>query len=132
MNWMSDETIDEIADLAALESLYGGKLASVRRRRDELRRERVDTGEGQRLVNDHALLRYMERHKNIDVNALRDELRAIASQAIPAKDGEHYWHESGVILILGEVGQVITVLSPEQSAKWTGRKLKNGARIAAQ
>lgn len=126
---MSDELVDEIADLAALETLYGSKLASVRRRRDELRRERVDSGEEQRLVNDHALLRYMERHKNIDVNALRDELRAIASQAIPAKDGEHHWHESGVILILGEIGQVITVLSPEQSVKWMGRKLKNGTRI---
>ncbi len=30
----------------------------------------------------------------------------------------------------GDEGQIITVLSPEQVAKWDGRKLANGERIA--
>jgi hypothetical protein len=126
---MRDKIQDEIADLSELQSWYAGKLASVHRCINSLRKELVDASPEQRLVTDHALIRYMERHKNIDVNALRDELRILASEAVPAKDGEHFWHESGVMLILGDVGQVITVLSPEQAAKHTGRKLKNGKRI---
>lgn len=84
------------------------------------------------IITNHALLRYMERHKGIDVNALRNELRMIADASEPAKDGEHHWHPSGVILVMGEAGQVITVLSPEQAEKWAGRKLQNGDRISQQ
>lgn len=126
---MSDEAWDEYGDLAGLENLFAGKLANVRRVKDKLKREQAERSPELRMVSDHALLRYMERHKNIDVNALRDELRTLAAEAIPAKDGEHHWHESGVILIIGEAGQIITVLSAEQAEKWTGRKLANGSRI---
>ena len=73
----------------------------------------------------------MERHKGIDVEGLRAELRTLADAAEPAKDGEHHWHPSGVIMVIGSEGQVVTVLSPQQAGKWDGRGLKSGARIAA-
>lgn len=82
-------------------------------------------------VTDHALLRYMGRHKGIDVEAMRDELRQMAEAATPAKDGEHHWHNSGVLMAIGSKGQVITVLSPEHVKKWAGRTLADGTKVAA-
>lgn len=128
---MSDKLHDEIADLAAIEQVVAEHLAMVRRRKGVLKKHLVESGEELRLVTDHALLRFMERHKGIDVDSFRSELRKLADEAQPAKDGEHHWHASGVIMIIGSEGQVITVLSQEQAEKWDGRKLKNGARIAA-
>lgn len=124
-----DEIHDEIADIIGLETALGGRLSSLRRRREKLKRDLVELGKSERLVTDHALIRYLQRHKGIDVDAMRDELRALADGAAPAKDGEHFWHPSGVIMIIGNEGQIVTVLSPEQSEKWDGRKLKNGARM---
>jgi hypothetical protein len=127
-----DEIEDEIADLSALENLFSNRASAIRRAKDKLRKQALVYAPEHRIVTDHALLRFMERHKGIDVEGLRQELRSIAENTTPAKDGEHCWDaKSGVLLILGEAGQVITVLSPEQAEKWAGRKLKNGTRIDA-
>jgi hypothetical protein len=123
---MSD-TFDEIEDMVAIENSLMGRAMEIRRQRQKLKIEALKAGE--RIVTDHALLRYLERHKGIDVTALRDELRALADAAEPAKDMEHHWHPSGVIMVIGEEGQVITVLSPEQAEKWNGRRLFRGNRI---
>jgi protein-disulfide isomerase-like protein with CxxC motif len=126
---MSDEQDDTLGDLGALEQSLAARLANIRREKAAIKRAQVESGAEPRRVTDHALIRYLERHKGIDVNACRDEMRSLADQAVPSKDGEHHWHASGVILIIGEEGQIITVLSPEQVEKWAGRKLANGERI---
>jgi len=120
---------DEITDLQALEQPLAQRLQSIRQRISSLRKRRVENGSALRLITDHALLRYLERHKGIDIEAMRNELRGLADLAIPAKDGEHHWSR-GVMLIIGNEGQVVTVLSPEQVEKWSGRKLSNGECIA--
>jgi len=127
----NDEQIGEIEDLLALEQYLSGRLFVVRRSRDMLKRKRLEEVPSDRMITNHALIRYMERHKGIDVEAMRNELRAIAAEAERTKkNGEHHWHqETGIILIIGDAGQVITVLSPEQAEKHLGRKLANGERI---
>lgn len=83
-----------------------------------------------RQVSDHAVLRYLERVKGVDVGAIRDELREIADEAVPAKDGEHHWHAATeTVVVVGKGGHVITVLSAKQTEKWRGRKLANGERV---
>lgn len=116
-----DEIEDEIADLSAELSKASGRVSAMRREIRRLRAIKADRGNAERLVNDHALLRFMQRHKGIDVDAFRAELRRIAGESEPFGDGEHHRHPSGVVMVLGDEGQVITVLSPEQSAKWAGR-----------
>jgi hypothetical protein len=57
-------------------------------------------------------------------------MRVMADAAIPAKDRETHWHpDTGMIVIIGDSGQIITVLSLGQSEKYAGRKLVNGERI---
>lgn len=128
-----DTSIDgmraQMRDLSAMETALNSKLMAVRGAKNALRQGIFHCSEDDRVVSDPAVLRYLERHKGIDVEALRIELRALARDAIPAKDCEHYVHPTGVIMVLGEAGRIVTVLSPEQAAKWDGRKLKNGATM---
>lgn len=84
-----------------------------------------------RIVSDHAVVRFLERVKGVDLEAVRNILRRLADEAVPEKKGDHYWHSGeGIMLLIGERGQIITILSPEQAQKHTGRKLKNGERIS--
>lgn len=119
----------EWSELTALHHLLKHRLGEINQRREQLRKDRGELGLTHRPVRDHALLRYLERHKGIDVEAIRRELADLADEAVPARDGEHHWHPSGVLLIIAENGAVVTVLSPEQTVKWNGRKLKNGSRV---
>jgi hypothetical protein len=126
----ADAIRQEIADLCIDETRIGASLAKLRRRKAKLRSELVAMKAEPREVSDHAVLRYLERAKGIDILGIRSEMRAMADAAIPAKDRETHWHpETGLVFIIGESGQVITVLSPEQSEKYAGRKLANGERI---
>jgi hypothetical protein len=120
--------MDERTDLNALESSLSAKLAQVRRRKAEIKAARVEAGEVERDVTDHAVVRYLERCEGMDVEAIRSKLRTMASEARVSKDGDHYWHDSGAVLILGEDGQVVTVLAGDQIEKWLGRKLADGSR----
>lgn len=116
-----DQLCNEIDDLLSLENGLQAKVAAVRRARGERKKERIRRGVLTRAVSDHALVRYLERCKGFDVEGLRRELRAMADEAIPSKDGEHHWHSSGAALILGQDGQIVTVLGSEQIEKWTNR-----------
>lgn len=127
---MSDELDSEIGDISNAIGRLNTALATLRLRHAELKEERLRRGQRERSVSDHAVVRYLERHEGLDIEAVREELRAIADASTPAKDGEHHWHEeSQLILILGEAGQIITVLAPEQLEKWSNRKLRNGERV---
>lgn len=119
----------EQRDLCAVENALASRLAEVRRFKSALVVMKLKEDPSERIVTDHALLRYMQRHLGVDVDAIRNDLRRIAAESTPAKDGEHHWHDSGVMLILGEDGRVVTCLSPEQAEKWSGRKLKDGSRV---
>lgn len=130
---MADDLEDEYNAMRGAEGVLSARLNHLRTLRARLGQELIRRGKAERPVSDHAVLRYLERHKSIDIEAVRQELRQIADDATPAKDGEHHWHPSGVILVIGDAGQVITVLSPAQAKMWcgTGRKLANGTRATA-
>lgn len=127
----SDKLDAQIRDLGSIENALRARAQNVQKERERLtRRKAMRTGE--RRVCDHAVLRYLERVRGFDIGAIRDEIRAMANAAIAMKDGEHHWHEaSNAVLIIGDDGQVITILSPDQIEKFVGRKLMNGERVKA-
>jgi len=125
-----DDLITEIADIGAALSGLNSASSALRARHNALKQEQAKRGIKEREVTDHAVVRYLERRYKIDVSAIRDELRGIAKEATPAKDGEHYWHEATeMILVVNEIGRIVTVLGPDQIEKWRGRKLSNGQRV---
>jgi hypothetical protein len=125
-----DQIVADLADLSAVETNLNNALAGIRGRKAALKRARIRAGAEIRPVTDHAIIRYLERHKGFDIETVRDEMRAIAAAADPAKDGEHHIHQaSGVIMVLGADGTIVTVLSAEQSEKWIGRRLANGGLV---
>ncbi len=128
-----DELLNQLGDIGAIIGRMYATIADVRRAQTVLKHEGARRGLSVRAVSDHAVIRYLERHKSINIEAMRIELRAMADEAIPTKDGEHHWHEgTDTILVIGEDAQIITVLSPDQIEKWRGRKLKNGNRIRSE
>lgn len=125
-----DELEDQIGDIAVVIGRLAGLLGELRREQGRLKHEKARRGLSERPVSDHAIIRYLERCKGVEVEAARRELRRMADEATPAQDGEHHWHEdTGTILIIGNEGQVVTVLSADQIDKWRGRKLSNGERV---
>lgn len=121
-----DQLCNEIDDLLSLESSLQARVAAVRRAKDERKKERIRRGIISREVSDHAIVRYLERCKGFDVEALRQELRSIVDEAAPSVEGGYLWHSSGVGLVLGQDGRVVTVLGIDQIQKWT--KQTPGAR----
>lgn len=129
---MQDKLLEveaKLKELGALEMDANNRLADLRRKRDTLRAELAFMDAGRRRVSDHAVLRFLERRLGIDIEGIRNELRMMADEAAPfKKNGEHHWHHSGVVIVIGECGQIITVLSEEQSEKHCGRRLANGEK----
>lgn len=119
------------ADLLDLQSELGksmGRLTSqLQRMRSNLTRVKNELKlrrEGGRarqevLVSDHAVIRYLERHKGLDITGIRDEIREIAKRAkherMEKRHGERLTDEaSGMTMIYSqERNSIATVLSNE-------------------
>lgn len=80
-------------------------------------------------VSDHAIVRYLERVTDVDLDLLRAEIRGLARDAVAFAKCDGHWHaEKRLVFILNETGDVVTVLSEEQAARYWGRRLVNGTR----
>jgi hypothetical protein len=77
-------------------------------------------------VAGHAVRRYMERIEPLEFEAARQRIRAMAPEAVPFKNCDGLWHAATGLVLIAEDGKIITVLSPEQSQKYRGRRLING------
>lgn len=92
------------------------RLEAVRAERD---RRRTVTSEGI-CISDHAVLRYLERHKGLDVSAMREEIIAMARRAGKFDSGDVYAtrvdEDSGTIMGINELtGVVTTVFNPREA-----------------
>jgi hypothetical protein len=79
-------------------------------------------------VSDHALLRYLERAYNLDVEKLRAEIYALPGLAAAAAAGARSFSRDGLTFRLSESGNIITVQphgSPGGARREAGR-LKYG------
>jgi len=122
-----DQLCNEIDDLTTLESGLQSKVAAVRRAKGDCKKERIRRGLLTRTVSDHALVRYLERCKGFDMETFRDELRRMVDESAPSKDGECLLHPTGTGLIVGQDGQIVTVLGADQIRRWTTSKTYTGS-----
>lgn len=116
-------------DLLDLRAGFGqmlGKLTQIqqtlRSNSERIKTELKHRREGGRMkgdfvVSDHAVIRYLERHKGVDVQAIREELREIARNAKFERDqkrkaGMFTHDDTGVRLVYSEDrNSIATVLS---------------------
>ena len=125
------EIRQRIAEISSEIQSGSNRLEQLRNERTRLKKKLIDMGAAEREVSDHAVIRYLERIKGIDVEAARVELRQMANEAdgFQGRRNDHYWHNgSGLVLLLNKEGGVITILSEKQAEKHIGRKLKDGKR----
>lgn len=121
-------------------------LNEIRARHDavkiELEMRRTATASGIN-ISDHAVVRYLERHKGLNVGAIREEIVAIAKRVGNPDSGRIYAQrtdkETGVTLGMDEVlGTVTTVLGGAEKAILNTDEFSNslprpiGARSAPQ
>ena len=126
---LSDDALaDRIADLGNVIHQATNRLHVLRREQKRLRQERGRRANDLRRVSDHAVVRFLERSAGVPIDRIRDMIRRRAEESTPFIDGEHHWHPSGIVIVIGDEGQVVTVLDADLARKWAHRKLKNGQR----
>lgn len=81
---------------------------------DALKKERGDRkiGQSYRRVSDHAVVRYLERVKGVDVEALRAEIVALLATAEPDGIGAYRTSDGLLIAVSSEAGVVSTIYYP--------------------
>jgi hypothetical protein len=70
---------------------------------------------GQIGITDHAVLRYMERYKGVDVRAVREEINAIAQHRKLIEGTDGHYEANGVTIILPQGAVIATILPRAQS-----------------
>lgn len=114
---MAFELGREIGQQAQITNELRIRLDAVRNERE---RRRTATEEGI-SISDHAVLRYLERHKGVDVKVIRAEIVEMARRAGKFDSGNGYARRvdgvSGLTMGLDEVrGVVTTVFVDRESA----------------
>lgn len=118
VNLSTDEIRTEHASCRAQYGALVRQCTELRRKLDlytnEMRR-RKEGDEGM-IVSDHAVLRYLQRVRGINVNAVRGEIRAIAAQKIAKKTCARIVEDSatGLRVAVSDDDHVITVWTPAE------------------
>lgn len=93
------------------------EMNEIRARVDAVRleRQRRDTVTSTGLhISDHAVLRYLERHKGVDTKEIREEIAAIAKRSGKLDFGEQYSRSrddaSGLTLGINGVSNIVTTV----------------------
>ncbi len=121
----------EIEELRNLQQILNDNVSMVRRRLSAAKNKLLSASAEKRDVSDHAIVRYLERAKGVDVAAIRNEITELADKAVPFKNCDGLWEaSSGVVIITNDDGLVVTILTQEQAQKYIGRRLTNGDRAA--
>lgn len=125
-----DDLLTEANDLDQVVGRLGSQIHTLRVRKGVLKDELQRRGVKHRKVSEHAVLRFLERIASVDTGNIRNIIRRMASRAVPTHIKDHYWDKTtGTMLIIGDDGQVITILSPTQAKAWLGMKLADGSRV---
>ena len=90
------------------------------------------SGDAERVIKDHAVIRYLERVKGVRIEDVREEIRALSDAAVPFKKCDGMWHASGIVLMTNDDGEVVTVLDETQAENYIGRNLQNGDRATRE
>ena len=123
----------EIKDRESVKQLLNARVRDLMHELDTLRAERRRLGLEERQISDHAVVRYLERIAGLDIEAVRAEVRTMASRAVPFKNCDGLWDEqTQTVVVLGGGDGVVTILGVEQAEKYIGRRLLNGEMAAGE
>lgn len=118
----------DLLDLVTEQALKMGRIqqevqilkSNQVRAKNELRlRREGGRAKGEPIVSDHAVVRYLERHKGLDINGIRDEVREIAKRSKEVRNGKRNGtrltdSETGIEMVFSaERNSIATVLSGE-------------------
>jgi hypothetical protein len=118
-----------ISELRSMLSLLSGAASDVRRKLDIAKETKRQMNGDVRRVTDHSLVRYLERVKGIDMEAVRGEINALVDASVGFKNAKDArWNSEAKLTLIVEGETVVTILGAEQSEKYLGRSLENGAR----
>lgn len=106
--------------------------SNLTRVKNELRLRREGGRErGEMIVSDHAVVRYLERHKKFDVAAIRDEIRTVAkrskSERMEKRQGERLVdNETGLTMVYThDRNSIATILSDTAESVLDGAEIQN-------
>lgn len=122
-----DELFSQISDLSALKMRLASKVDALTSEILSLK-HRQARARPDRKVMDHAIVRYLERVYKIDMDRIRNDIRALCDESVPFAKCDGLWNAKGMVLITNQDGSVVTVLGEKEAANYVGRKLANGAR----
>lgn len=108
-----EETNIELEEKKALIAEHQRECADLLKKKrsiEETIRTSVPDGKVKLDVTDHAVIRYMERVKGIDVKAIRDEILECCSHAKGLEDAANFNLFTGDYKMVIKNGSVITVL----------------------
>lgn len=122
--WLSKLTLDDLHDLQgqlgrenqAMQSgraILRTKLDAIKATMDEKR------GNGDMGISDHAVLRYLERHKGLDVAAVRAEIRALIPERRLSRRRKPEQHDlgNGLVAVIPGGSIVATIFKDEKWAQ---------------
>jgi len=117
---------DHIKDLKLIDEMLVSARSRVRNEIATIREKQRQRARKPRDVSDHAVVRYLERTGRIDIDAIRQEINALADEAVPFAKADGVWHAGAGMVFITNGSSVVTVLSEEQSEKYIGRDLATG------
>lgn len=111
---MRNEIGRELNQQAKLMNEIRTRLDAVK---SEIERRRTGTSIGVQ-ISDHAVVRYLERYKGLDMAAIREEIVSMARRAGKLGSGDQYARrtdeETGMTMGLNEITGVVTTMFSER------------------
>lgn len=107
-----DTDVGNLRDLGLMLDVVGKHFARLRQRRENILNSRTQPED--RQVADHAIVRYLERVEGIDIEAVKNRLRAYVETMEPTPVKGVLRHpQSGIQTIINRSGLVVTFLPNE-------------------
>ncbi len=118
---ISHMTLDDLHDLQNQLGMENSKLQTAK----NICRMKLDAikavmdekrGQGDMGISDHAVLRYLERHKGLDVAAIRSEIRALIPEKRLSRrrKSEHHDIGDGLIAVIPGGSIVATIYKQKE------------------
>jgi len=123
VNMTDDDLRSLVSELGRQVNIQSAILNEIRGRHDSAREEQnrraAEKTYGIR-VSEHAVLRYLERHKGVDIEAIRHEIAAMANAARKDKVGPKGTRVlGGIVLGVDEDSQIVTTIMTEAEEQIT-------------
>lgn len=119
---LTDGDVAQLRDIGLLEDVLGKHLSRLKAKRQTILNAR--TAPEERQVTDHAIVRYLERVEGVDIEALKDRVRAFVAEATATPTKGVRQHPSGLQVIVNPGGVIVTILPNDSPPGYAIREQK--------